>query len=579
MSTLATLVVKLTADTGEFVERMEGAQSRTARFAAGVGRNMQALGKVALGGVGPVAAAAGGAAVAIGKLAADAAPLETISAAFDGIAESAGTSSDAMLRALREGSSGMIANRDLMTSFNKAAQLVSTDFARTLPDAMGYLGKVAAATGQDMGFLLDSLVTGVGRLSPMILDNLAIQVNLTEAYETWAAANGVAVEEMTKAQQQAALMGQVMQKLAENTAAMPEVSGSAAASIAQMQATFQNAKDEVGQAFLPVLTRVLEVVAGLAEQYLPLLVSAAGQAGAFIAGLVPTFQQVWAAIGQARAAVEQLVAKIWPVIEPVVQWIGENVKLQDVLIALGIAIAAVVLPALWSIITAAAPVIAVGIALIAGVAALRAAWENDFGGIRTFLTQAFEAIRAAFEFVLAQLTSLYQAFAAAFSGDWYTFGEKLREVWDRVWGLIKGIGTAAWEAIKRFFTETDWGAVGRSILQGIANGIKNGIKIIKDAAWNAAKAALEAAKGFLGIRSPSRAFLEQVARPSMQGWARGLEQTRPLELAAARAARVSLEAAQPVTVREGEYHLHIHSDAPRENLVADFAMLRAMAGA
>ena len=32
----------------------------------------------------------------------------------------------------------------------------------------------AAATGQDVGFMLDSLVKGIGRGSPMILDNLGL---------------------------------------------------------------------------------------------------------------------------------------------------------------------------------------------------------------------------------------------------------------------------------------------------------------------------------------------------------------------------------------------------------------------
>jgi len=73
----------------------------------------------------------------------------------------------------------MATNRDLMLSFNKASTLVSVDFAKQLPDAMQYLGKVSLATGQDLGFLLDSLVTGVGRVSPMILDNLGIQVALS----------------------------------------------------------------------------------------------------------------------------------------------------------------------------------------------------------------------------------------------------------------------------------------------------------------------------------------------------------------------------------------------------------------
>jgi len=141
-------------------------------------------------GAGVAAAAVGGLAIGLGKLAMEAAPIEGVKNAFEGLTESFEGGSEAMLAALKESSSGMIANRDLMKSFNQAAQLVSKDFAQQLPDAMQYLSKVAAATGEDMGFMMDSLVRGVGRLSPMILDNLGIQVDLTEATEAYALSVG-----------------------------------------------------------------------------------------------------------------------------------------------------------------------------------------------------------------------------------------------------------------------------------------------------------------------------------------------------------------------------------------------------
>ena len=123
-------------------------------------------------------------------------------------------------------------NKIFMMSFNQAVGLVSEDFGQKLPVAMQYLSKVAAATGQDMGFMMDSLVRGVGRLSPMILDNLNIQLDLTEAYQEFADANGLVVSEMNKTQQQAAVMEKTLTLLEEKTADMPEVTGTAAATMA-----------------------------------------------------------------------------------------------------------------------------------------------------------------------------------------------------------------------------------------------------------------------------------------------------------------------------------------------------------
>ena len=219
------------------------------KIGAGLARATQ-IGAVALGAVGT-------AAIALGK---SAMPLETISAAFDGIAASAGHSGDEMLASMQKASNGMVSARDLMTQYNLAASLVSTTFADQLGPAMALVGKVSASTGQDMSYLMESLIRGVGRLSPMILDNLAIQVDLSAANEAYAKSVGKSADELTKQEQQTALMNQVMEKLRQNTASMPEVAGTASQKWAEMTANLQNLKDTVGLAVLPGLTALVEKV-------------------------------------------------------------------------------------------------------------------------------------------------------------------------------------------------------------------------------------------------------------------------------------------------------------------------------
>jgi phage-related protein len=645
---------------------LEGARGKVdsaiSKIVDGAGKNFQALGVAALSGIGAATGAVAGLGAALAKVTIDAAPVEGVSDAFAGLAESAGQGADGMLDALKRGSAGMIANRDLMMSFNQAAQLVSTDFAVQLPDAMGYLSKVAAATGQDMGFMLDSLVKGVGRVSPMILDNLGIQVNLTEAAAEWAKTSGRAaivttdnseamgelgtklefaereyalmvdrqkaaikagkdtgsinlqmdkkaaqiaeyraelenleathgsttedfdalIESMTKAEQQEAVMAMTMKKLAENTAAMPDVTETAAAKMAQFKATIQDTKDQVGVAFLPVLNNLMGVVGHLAEKVLPPLTdfiettlapafeTASLFIDEFMAGILAGndpltalqatlrefgLEQVAEAIGTVVAKGQELWAVVGPWIEKAAEWIGQNVELKDVLIALGAAIATVVLPVLWSIITAVAPIIAVFIAAVAIVVALRKAWESDFLGLRTFILdtlekittwwaehgdaimakarEIWEAVVAVFEWFKGIFTGIFDAFRLAFEGDWYGFGEKLREVWNEIWSKIAEIQYEVWEKIKSFFQETDWGAVGRNILEGVARGIATGVYIIEQAARDAARAALEAAMGFLGIHSASREAMQQIGLPFVQGIGAGMEYALPSLVATA----------------------------------------------
>lgn len=281
---------------------------------------------------------------------------------------------------------------------------------------------------------------------------------------------------------------------------------------------------------------------------------------------------------------------------PIIDAIDQFVDWQDVLAALGVVVAAVVLPALVGIVAAAAPVIAVGAALIAGVALLRNAWENDWGGIQekvravidfivpkvtaaiafikdwwaqhgdevlakasaiwesvktavfnavdfiwndviqptvaaisgfwtehgdSILAKAqavWEGIQAAVEFAIEQISTVVEAFRAAFSGDWEQFGELLRVAWDNAWQAITDLLAGLWDVIQPIlvdlidnaieaFENTDWLAVAEGIIDGIVDGISNGINAVADAAENVAEAALDAAMGFLGIGSPSRLFV------------------------------------------------------------------------
>jgi tape measure domain-containing protein len=112
---------------------------------------------------------------------------------------------------------------------------------------------------------------------------------------------------------------------------------------------------------------------------------------------VDTFREAMSAI-MPKETVDNLIA-FWQslqngieivrtVIKPITDLIAKFVTWQDVFTALGIVIVAT----LASIVVSFAPVIATFAVLTAGVAALRWAWENDFGNIRTFTLGVFNRI-------------------------------------------------------------------------------------------------------------------------------------------------------------------------------------------
>ena len=77
-------------------------------------------------------------------------------------------------------------------------------------------------------------------------------------------------------------------------------------------------------------------------------------------------------------------------------------------------------------------------------------------------------------------------------------------------------------------SDVDWGSIGKNIITGIVNGIENAAGMIATAAKDAAKSAFDAAKDFLGIKSPSRLFRDQVGVMMSRGMAVGFEKESPL---------------------------------------------------
>lgn len=79
------------------------------------------------------------------------------------------------------------------------------------------------------------------------------------------------------------------------------------------------------------------------------------------------------------------------------------------------------------------------------------------------------------------------------------------------------------QKIKSAFTSGGWASVGSNIVRGIASGITAGVGAIVSAARAAAQKALNAAKSFLGISSPSKLFRDEVGYFMGLGVAAGLE--------------------------------------------------------
>lgn len=140
------------------------------------------------------------------KLYAQARQIET---SFENIAESAGVSAAALVSSMRKASKGTMDTVSLMKNAARANL-----FGLPL-EKMGELMEIARAsamaTGQSVEFMFDSIVTGIGRASPMILDNLGIIVKVGDANDKYAKSLGKTAEQLTVAEQKQAMLNAVLE--------------------------------------------------------------------------------------------------------------------------------------------------------------------------------------------------------------------------------------------------------------------------------------------------------------------------------------------------------------------------------
>lgn len=250
---------------------------------------------------------------------------------------------------------------------------------------------------------------------------------------------------------------------------------------------------KVGTALIPVLTTLADIGASLLEKYGPTLMAAFDSFGSGITRIVEVIQggglselftifedgssvlgSIFESFGMGEEAATGLATKISelagflaPLIEDVTTAVTQFFSWQDVMIALGAAVATVVIPVIVGIVSAMAPVLLVFAAVIAVVALLRNAWENNWGGIQ-------EKTAA----VIAFVQNLIQTAFAAIQAFWAAHGEQIMATAAAAWAAIQAGITAVITVIKTLVTNA------LTAIQGFWDKHGAAITEVAKKAWN-----------------------------------------------------------------------------------------------
>ena len=230
------------------------------------GNLSKGLGGLAAGaGVAGLVALAGAAANAGMELARLSAMSQDVEASMTSLAARGGESAATMLEGLDEASRGAISDYDLMLTANRAMLLGVAQNTEQMVALMDVARARSQALGVTTADAFGDIVTGIGRMSPLILDNLGIVVDQAQANAIYAESIGKVASQLSEQEKKQALVNAVIKDSAQIVAANVAAGDDAASNFERMDAALQNARTAMGELFQPAMVVVANAIADAAQ--------------------------------------------------------------------------------------------------------------------------------------------------------------------------------------------------------------------------------------------------------------------------------------------------------------------------
>lgn len=185
---------------------------------------------------------------------------EDLGRAFENIAKAKGLDPTKVLDAMRTGMRGTISDMELMKYANimmgQGIAKTEEDFYK-LANGARVLGK---AYGRDLPESMERLTYGISRMSNNRLEELGLNMKISQAYDTYAAKLGKTADKLTMLQKKEAFKGAVMKKMTEDIASMGEDQLSSSEKFAQAAVSAGDAWRKFADGMKPFLLDIVQTV-------------------------------------------------------------------------------------------------------------------------------------------------------------------------------------------------------------------------------------------------------------------------------------------------------------------------------
>jgi len=194
----------------------------------------------------------------------DAGAIESVRVQFENFTQQArahiegfSSSASGLIKDMQDITGGALNMTSMLKNSNMAFALIGEQVGRFLPQMLGIAQAAALSTGQDLQYMFESMVKGIGRLSTRWLDNTGISIDATTEYERYAETIDKSVSSLTQAEKVQAFLNATMREGANIMARTGDVTLFLGTQMAALKANLLNTRDAVISNFAPLFTVLL----------------------------------------------------------------------------------------------------------------------------------------------------------------------------------------------------------------------------------------------------------------------------------------------------------------------------------
>ena len=198
------------------------------------------------------------------KFTQQAAKLQDVRRAFDTLQGGAGRGAIAIDK-LKEATDGAVSEFDLFQQANNAMILGVTKNSDEMAEMFDIAQRLGQALGKDTRLSVESLITGIGRQSRMMLDNIGIVVDVEKANKAYAKQLGINADKLTDQERKTAFLNATMDAARKKVAGLGEEQLSNSQEMEKMKVAVIESAAALGEALMPVVIPLAKALTALAK--------------------------------------------------------------------------------------------------------------------------------------------------------------------------------------------------------------------------------------------------------------------------------------------------------------------------